>query len=66
MKHFLDEFGRVSNTASIVLELADLEAFYLNDLDRAPSNYWMTWLNTQVLIRAYKHTANSTWLTSTL
>lgn len=32
---FLNEFGRAGNTASIVLELADLEAFYLNDLDRA-------------------------------
>ncbi len=32
---FLDEFGRNKTTASIVAELADLEAFYLNDLDKA-------------------------------
>lgn len=34
---FLDEFGRNRTTASIVAELADLEAFYLNDLDKAIS-----------------------------
>lgn len=34
---FLNEFGRFSNTASIVLELARLEAFYLNNLDKAIS-----------------------------
>lgn len=34
-EQFLDEFGRSGSTASIVLELADLEAFYLNNLDRA-------------------------------
>lgn len=34
-EQFLNEFGRSGNTASIVLELADLEAFYLNNLDRA-------------------------------
>ncbi len=32
---FLDEFGRTKTTASIISELADLEAYYLNDLDKA-------------------------------
>lgn len=32
---FLDEFGRSKVTASIIAELADLEAFYLNNLDKA-------------------------------
>ncbi len=32
---FLDEFGRSKITAGIILELAKLEAFYLNDLDKA-------------------------------
>jgi len=32
---FLDEFGRTKNTAGIILELAKLEAFYINDLDRS-------------------------------
>ncbi|HFA49375.1 MAG TPA: tetratricopeptide repeat protein [Bacteroidetes bacterium] len=32
---FLDEFGRNKTTASITAELADLEAFYLNDLEKA-------------------------------
>ncbi len=32
---FLEEFGRGKTTASIVAELADLEAFYLNDHDKA-------------------------------
>ena len=32
---FLDEFGRTKVTASIVAELAELEAFYLKDLDQA-------------------------------
>lgn len=32
---FLQEFGRSKTTASIVAELADLEAFYLNDHDKA-------------------------------
>lgn len=32
---FLDEFGRSTATAIILAELADLEAFYLNNLDRA-------------------------------
>ena len=32
---FLSEFGRRKSTATIVAELADLEAFYLNDLDKA-------------------------------
>ena len=32
---FLGEFGRNKTTASIIAELADLEAFYLNDLDKA-------------------------------
>ncbi|MEZ4958090.1 MAG: tetratricopeptide repeat protein [Saprospiraceae bacterium] len=32
---FLDEFGRNKTTATIIAELADLEAFYLNDLDKA-------------------------------
>jgi len=32
---FLDEFGRSRLTAGIVLEYAELEAFFLNDLDQA-------------------------------
>ncbi|MEL6922958.1 MAG: tetratricopeptide repeat protein, partial [Bacteroidota bacterium] len=32
---FLNEFGRKKTTAAIVAELADLEAFYLNDMDKA-------------------------------
>jgi tetratricopeptide (TPR) repeat protein len=32
---FLGEFGRSKITAGIILELAKLEAFYLNDLDKA-------------------------------
>jgi len=32
---FLDEFGRSKTTAPIIAELADLHAFYLNDLDKA-------------------------------
>lgn len=32
---FLDEFGRNKTTANILVELADLSAFYLNDLDKA-------------------------------
>ncbi len=32
---FLDEFGRKKTTAKIISELADLEAFYLNNLDKA-------------------------------
>lgn len=32
---FLNEFGRSRATAGIVLELAELQAFYLNDLDEA-------------------------------
>lgn len=32
---FLDEFGRGKTTAGIVAELAELEAFYLNDLNKA-------------------------------
>ncbi len=32
---FLNEFGRKKTTATIIAELAELEAFYLNDLDRA-------------------------------
>ncbi|MBI5917291.1 MAG: tetratricopeptide repeat protein [Bacteroidetes bacterium] len=32
---FLNEFGRNKTTASIIAELADLEAFYLNDLGKA-------------------------------
>ncbi|NJN34204.1 MAG: hypothetical protein HC817_08105, partial [Saprospiraceae bacterium] len=32
---FLNEAGRNNRTASIILELADLEAFYLKDLDKA-------------------------------
>jgi len=34
---FLDEFGRSKVTATIIAELADLEALYLNDLDKAIS-----------------------------
>lgn len=32
---FLDEFGRSHSTSVIMQELAELEAFYLNDLDKA-------------------------------
>jgi len=32
---FLNEFGRSYNTATIMQEMAELEAFYLNDLDKA-------------------------------
>ncbi len=32
---FLNEFGRNKTTATIIAELANLEAFYLNDLDKA-------------------------------
>jgi tetratricopeptide (TPR) repeat protein len=32
---FLNEFGRSRTTAGLVLELAELEAFFLNDLDSA-------------------------------
>ena len=32
---FLDEFGRSKTTAAIVAELANLEAFYLNNIDKA-------------------------------
>ncbi len=32
---FLGEFGKTTATASIILELAEFEAFYLNDLDKA-------------------------------
>lgn len=32
---FLDEFGRNKTTAGIISELADLEAFYLNNLNQA-------------------------------
>ncbi|MEN0002718.1 MAG: tetratricopeptide repeat protein [Bacteroidota bacterium] len=32
---FLDEFGRSKVTASIIAELADLEAFYLQNIDKA-------------------------------
>ncbi len=32
---FLEEFGRSKMTASIILELANLEALYLNNLDKA-------------------------------
>jgi tetratricopeptide (TPR) repeat protein len=32
---FLNEFGKNKNTASIVLELAELEALYINDLEKA-------------------------------
>jgi tetratricopeptide (TPR) repeat protein len=34
-KAFLDEFGRHKNTANIILDLASLQAFYLNDLPSA-------------------------------
>lgn len=34
---FLNEFGRSKLTASIVLELAELEALYINDIDKAVS-----------------------------
>ena len=36
-EEFLTEFGKTKSTASIIVELADLEAFYLNDLDKAIS-----------------------------
>ncbi len=32
---FLEEFGRTKTTAAIISELAELEAYYLNDLDKA-------------------------------
>ena len=32
---FLDEFGRTKLTANIILELAELEALYINDLDKS-------------------------------
>lgn len=32
---FLNEFGRSYNTATIMQEMAELQAFYLNDLDKA-------------------------------
>ena len=32
---FLDEFGRNRNTAPIILELSELDAYYLNDLEKA-------------------------------
>ena len=34
-QQFLDEFGQSRLTANIVAELADLQAYYLNDLDKA-------------------------------
>jgi len=34
---FLNEFGRTKTTAGIIQELANLEAFYLNDFDKAIS-----------------------------
>ena len=34
---FLEEVGRNNRTATIIAELADLEAFYLKDLDKASS-----------------------------
>ncbi|MDP4710888.1 MAG: tetratricopeptide repeat protein [Saprospiraceae bacterium] len=36
-EQFLDEFGRSTATAAIMAELAELEAFYLDDLDQAVS-----------------------------
>lgn len=35
---FLNEFGRNQATAAIIMELAELEGFYLNDLDKAIQN----------------------------
>lgn len=40
---FLEEFGRSKTTASIVSELAELEAFYLNNLGKA-----IEWLNEMI------------------
>jgi tetratricopeptide (TPR) repeat protein len=34
-EQFLEEFGSTTATASIVLELAEFEAFYINDIDKA-------------------------------
>ncbi len=34
-EQFLDEFGRNKNTANIIIDLASLHAFYLNDLSKA-------------------------------
>ncbi|PHN04893.1 hypothetical protein CRP01_19410 [Flavilitoribacter nigricans DSM 23189 = NBRC 102662] len=34
---FLEEFGKSRATASIILEMAELEALYINDLDKATS-----------------------------
>jgi tetratricopeptide (TPR) repeat protein len=36
-KVYLEEFGRSFNTAAIMREMAELQAFYLNDLDKAIS-----------------------------
>ncbi len=36
-EEFLSEFGKNKTTATIIAELANLEAFYLNDLDKAIS-----------------------------
>lgn len=36
-EEFLQEFGKNRSSATIIAELADLEAFYLNDLDKAIS-----------------------------
>ena len=32
---FLDEFGRNRNTAALMVELSELQAYYLNDMDKA-------------------------------
>jgi tetratricopeptide (TPR) repeat protein len=51
---FLDEFGRNKTTASIVAELADLEAFYLNDLNKAIAllSDMINYPNTDIRIQA--------------
>ncbi|MCB0669462.1 MAG: tetratricopeptide repeat protein [Saprospiraceae bacterium] len=36
-EEFLNEFGRNKNTANMILDLASLQAFYLNDLEKAIS-----------------------------
>jgi len=52
---FLNEFGRTKLTAHIILELAELEALYINDLDKAISllNDMIEYPNVNPTIQAY-------------
>jgi tetratricopeptide (TPR) repeat protein len=54
-KNFLDEFGRTKLTAHIILELAELEALYINDLDKAIQllNEMIEYPNVNPTIQAY-------------